>query len=63
MRRLAVRWSSARLRDVMMRAPQTRFARSPGGRIAYQVMGEGPCDLVVVSGPASNLDLQWEDPG
>src|SRR5215470_8860049 len=63
MRRLAVWWPSARLGEVMVRAPQTRFTRSPGGRIAFQVMGEGPCDLVVVGGPASHLDLQWEDPG
>jgi class 3 adenylate cyclase len=44
-------------------APQTRFARSLSGRIAFQVMGEGPRDLVLVGGPASHLDLLWEDPG
>ena len=30
--------------------------------IAYQVMGEGDLDLVLVGGPASHLDLQWEEP-
>jgi pimeloyl-ACP methyl ester carboxylesterase len=30
--------------------------------IAYQVVGEGPLDLVFVSGWVSNLDLMWEDP-
>jgi len=29
--------------------------------IAYQVVGEGPLDLVFVSGWVSNLDLMWED--
>jgi class 3 adenylate cyclase len=46
----------------MVAAPPTRYARSGGARIAFQVMGEGPPDIVVVVGPASHLDLQWEDP-
>jgi len=46
----------------MVSAPRTRFARNGGARIAFQVMGEGPGDLVVVTGPASHLDLQWEEP-
>ena len=29
--------------------------------IAYQVVGEGPLDLVFVSGWVSNLDLMWEE--
>jgi pimeloyl-ACP methyl ester carboxylesterase len=44
--------------------PPTRYARSDdGARIAYQVTGEGPLDLIAVGGPASHLDLQWEEPG
>jgi class 3 adenylate cyclase len=46
----------------MLAAPPTRYARSGEARIAFQVMGEGPPDVVVVGGPASHLDLQWEDP-
>jgi len=42
--------------------PPTRFARSDEASIAYQVLGEGPIDLVVVGGPASHLDMEWEDP-
>jgi class 3 adenylate cyclase len=43
--------------------PATRYARSDdGARIAYQVTGDGPLDLVLVGGPASHLDLQWEEP-
>jgi class 3 adenylate cyclase len=30
--------------------------------IAYQVLGEADIDLVLVGGPASHLDLQWEEP-
>jgi class 3 adenylate cyclase len=30
--------------------------------IAYQVAGEGPVDVVLVQGWATNLDLWWEDP-
>lgn len=42
-------------------APATRYARSGDARIAFQVLGEGPPDLVFVGGPASHLDIQWED--
>jgi class 3 adenylate cyclase len=45
-----------------MERPPTRFARSGDAMIAYQVLGEGGVDLAVVGGPASHLDLQWEDP-
>jgi len=44
-------------------APPTRYARSGEARIAYQVLGEGPPDIVAVTGPASHLDLQWDEPG
>ena len=43
--------------------PQTRYARSGDVRIAYQVAGQGPIDLVVVPSFVSNLDIHWEDPG
>src|SRR3954453_14181410 len=45
-----------------MERPPTRFARSGDAMIAYQVGGEGDLDLVAVGGPASHLDLQWEEP-
>jgi class 3 adenylate cyclase len=45
----------------MLAAPPTRYARSGEARIAFQVIGDGPPDVVVVGGPASHLDLQWED--
>src|SRR5918992_1607555 len=42
--------------------PPTRYARSDDARLAFQVMGEGPPDVAFVVGPASHLDIQWEDP-
>lgn len=46
-----------------MKPPETRYARSGDVRIAYQVIGNGPIDLVFVPGFLSNLDVHWEDPG
>jgi class 3 adenylate cyclase len=46
----------------MVERPPTRYARSGDAMIAYQVLGEGPVDLIAVGGPASHLDLQWEEP-
>jgi pimeloyl-ACP methyl ester carboxylesterase len=43
--------------------PDTRYARSGDVNIAFQVMGEGPRDLVYVPGWVSNVELNWEEPG
>jgi pimeloyl-ACP methyl ester carboxylesterase len=43
--------------------PETRYARSGEFNIAYQVMGQGPLDLIVAPGWISNLDMHWEMPG
>jgi pimeloyl-ACP methyl ester carboxylesterase/DNA-binding CsgD family transcriptional regulator len=43
--------------------PPTRYATSGDVRIAYQVVGHGPIDLVLVPGFISNLEVHWEDPG
>lgn len=43
--------------------PQTRYAKAPDGTsIAFQVVGDGPVDLVYASGIWSNVELMWEDP-
>jgi len=42
--------------------PETRYAKSGDVNIAYQVIGDGPFDLVVVPGWISNVDFAWEDP-
>ncbi len=41
--------------------PETRYAKSGDVHIAYQVMGEGPIDLVFNTGFVSHLELQLED--
>lgn len=43
--------------------PETRYARRGDVHIAYQAVGQGAMDLVLVPGFISNLDLHWEDPG
>ena len=42
--------------------PQTEFALNRGVRIAYQTLGDGPCDLLVVPGLVSHVGLIWDDP-
>src|SRR5918996_4016980 len=46
----------------MASPPQTKYAKSGDVSIAYQVVGEGPIDLVLVLGFATHLELQWEAP-
>src|SRR3954467_3705179 len=41
--------------------PDTRFAQNGDVNIAYQVVGEGPMDLVLVPGFVSHIELQWEE--
>ena len=43
-------------------APETRFTRSGNVHIAYQLVGEGPLDLVYVPGWVSHCELAWEEP-
>jgi pimeloyl-ACP methyl ester carboxylesterase len=42
--------------------PETRYAKSGDVNIAYQVVGEGPLDLIYVPGWISNVELMWEEP-
>jgi pimeloyl-ACP methyl ester carboxylesterase len=42
--------------------PETLYAKSGDLNIAYQVVGDGPFDLVYVPGWVSNIDLAWEKP-
>ena len=42
--------------------PEILYARCGSLHIAYQVVGEGPPDLVFVPGFASHLEHQWDDP-
>ena len=45
-----------------MREPETRYAKSGDVNVAYQVVGDGPIDLVYVPGFISHLDVFWEHP-
>ena len=45
-----------------MELPETRYARSGDVSIAYQVMGDGPFDLVFIPGFISNVELAWTIP-
>jgi pimeloyl-ACP methyl ester carboxylesterase len=42
--------------------PEVRYARSGDVSIAYQVVGDGPVDLLYIPGWISQLDLYWEEP-
>jgi len=42
--------------------PHTRYAKSGDVNIAYQVVGQGPIDLVVNWGWLSHVEMSWEDP-
>ena len=42
--------------------PETRYTQDGDASIAYQVIGDGPTDLVYVAGWVSNVELMWDDP-
>lgn len=45
-----------------MGQPRTRYSQAGDVNIAYQVVGDGPVDLVWAIGGFSNIDVIWEDP-
>jgi pimeloyl-ACP methyl ester carboxylesterase len=45
----------------MPSTPETRYAKSGDVNIAYQVVGDGPLDLVLVIGWVFGFDPGWED--
>jgi class 3 adenylate cyclase/alpha-beta hydrolase superfamily lysophospholipase len=42
--------------------PETRFAHVGDDRVAYQVFGRGPPDVVYISGATETIDARWEWP-
>jgi class 3 adenylate cyclase len=46
-----------------MGAPETRYARSADVMIAYQVVGDGPFDVVLTPGTVSHVELYWDIAG
>jgi pimeloyl-ACP methyl ester carboxylesterase len=45
-----------------MKAPETRYTLSGDVNIAYQVIGQGPLDLVFIPSLTHHLELVWENP-
>jgi len=43
-------------------APKTRYAHSGDVHIAYQVVGDGPIDVVYIPTWISHIELLWEEP-
>src|SRR3974390_1344109 len=42
--------------------PEVHYAKNNGVNLAYQVLGDGPNDLLFVPGFASNLTWNWQLP-
>ena len=42
--------------------PITQYTKSGRLNIAYQIVGDGPIDIVYIPGWISNIDLMWENP-
>jgi class 3 adenylate cyclase len=47
---------------VAVEVPETRFAQVGDDRVAYQVFGEGPPDLVYMAGMSETVDTRWDWP-
>ena len=45
-----------------MKRPETRYAPTEGGHVAYQVVGDGPVDVVLQTGWTIHLDVGWDIP-
>ena len=50
------------LEPTSLMLPRTKYARSGDVRIAYQISGDAPVDVVWAPGTMSHLDLDWEIP-
>jgi pimeloyl-ACP methyl ester carboxylesterase len=48
--------------DTLEVTPETRYAKSGDVHIAYQVVGDGPIDLVFIPGLFTHVEHQWEEP-
>jgi pimeloyl-ACP methyl ester carboxylesterase len=45
-----------------MHEVETHYAKSNGGHVAYQVIGDGPRDVIFVPNWGSNVEIMWEEP-
>ncbi len=61
--RIGVKHREAAGATPVMAVPKTRYAITPDGvHVAYQVVGDGPFDLVLVPGFVSHLEFAWDAP-
>lgn len=42
--------------------PKTNYTKSGDFNIAYQVIGNGPIDIIYIPGWVSNIDMMWTEP-
>ena len=61
-RELDMRAPQRPLRRPPATAPESRYVRSGDVSIAYQVVGDGPLDLVLVHGWVCSFQPGWERP-
>jgi len=45
-----------------MKRPDVKFAWNADVALAYQIVGDGPQDVVYLQGYCSNIDMNWESP-
>src|SRR5579863_2430135 len=45
-----------------MSRPETRYVAVGDADVAYQVLGDGPSDLLLFIGLGSNIEIAWDDP-
>jgi len=58
-----LRWPIGNVDDTaVVDIPKTRYAWNGDVALAYQVVGDGPADLLYLQGWASNVDRAWESP-
>lgn len=43
-----------------MRAPETRYAKNGGSHVAFQLAGDGPTDLILLTQWFSHVEAQWD---
>jgi class 3 adenylate cyclase len=46
----------------MIKRPETRYAKTESGYVGYQVIGEGPPDLLLITNWFTTIELWWEQP-
>src|ERR671937_3059586 len=46
----------------MPSTPETRYAKSGDLHVAYQIVGDGPFDLLHIPGFVSNVEAMWDEP-